>query len=107
MKQAPNGRKFKGSNMKKIIFIMIMVVSIFGFMACASATTPFATPVAVKASEAKYGESVCRWVLGFQIKDCSTDEAIREAGITQVQTINYSFFHAPFYSSQTIGVRGK
>lgn len=101
------GENLKGGNMKKIISIIIIAVSIFGFMACASATTPFATPVAVKANEAKYGESVCRWVLGFQIKDCSTDEAIREAGITQVQTINYSFFHAPFYSSQTIGVRGK
>ena len=50
---------------------------------------------------------ICRWVFGFRIKDCSADEAIKKAGIKQVQTINYDFFHSGFYNSQTISVRGK
>lgn len=93
--------------MRKIVSMALVAVMAVFFVACASATTPFATNVPVKHNEAKYGESVCRWIFGFQHSKCSVDEAIKKAGVTQVQTINYSFFHAPFYSSQTISVRGK
>lgn len=94
--------------MRKIISIALVAVMAVFFVACTSATTPFATNVPVAQQEAKYGESVCRWVFGFQSSGCSVDEAIKKAGIKQVQTINYHFFQfAPFYNSQTIGVRGK
>lgn len=94
--------------MRKMVSMALVAVMAVFFTACTSATTPFATNVPVKHNEAKYGESVCRWVFGIQFGGCSVDEAIKKAGIQQVQTINYHFFQfAPFYNSQTIGVRGK
>lgn len=94
--------------MRKLVSMASVAVMACMFVACSSATTPFATNVSVKAEEARYGESVCRWIFGFQSSGCSVDEAIKKAGITQVQTINYNFFNVyPFYNSQTISVRGK
>lgn len=94
--------------MGRMVSMTTVAVMALFFVACTSATTPFATNVPVAKEEAKYGESVCRWVFGIQFGGCSVDEAIKKAGITQVQTINYHFFQfAPFYNSQTIGVRGK
>lgn len=94
--------------MRKIISTAAVAVMAFMLVACSSATTPFATNVPVAPNEARYGESVCRWVFGFQSSSCSVDDAIKKAGITQVQTINYNFFNVyPFYNSQTISVRGK
>ncbi|MGX2982195.1 TRL domain-containing protein [Helicobacter sp. 23-1045] len=91
----------------KAFLRLAMVAMAVIFAGCASAVTPFSTNVEVKPNEAKYAESTCRWVFGIRFKGCSVDEAIREAGITQVQTINYDFFHIGVYNSQTIGVRGK
>ena len=93
--------------MKNFSHLALVAVMVIIFAGCSSATTPFATNVEVNQNEARYGESVCRWVFGFRIKDCSADEAIKKAGIKQVQTINYDFFHSGFYNSQTISVRGK
>ena len=91
------------------VFSQMVLVAVMAvvFAGCSSATTPFATNIEVKANEARHGESVCRWVFGIRYKDCSVDEAIKKAGITQVQTINYDFFNSWFYNSQTISVRGK
>ncbi len=86
--------------MKKVISMAAVAVMAFVFVACSSATTPFATNVPVTQKEARYGESVCKWIFGFQHTTCSVDEAIKKAGITQVQTINYNFFNVyPFYNS--------
>ena len=95
--------------MRKMVSMALVAVMAVFFTACSSMTTPlFATNVPVKQDEAKYGESVCRWVFGIKFGSCSVDEAINEANITQVQTVNqYSFDFYPFYNSVTIGVRGK
>lgn len=93
------------------IMVSMALVAMMGLFlaACSSPPSPlFATNVPVAKEEAKYGESVCRWVFGIQFGGCSVDEAIKEADITQVQTVNqYSFDFYPFYNSVTIGVRGK
>ena len=93
--------------MTKFSLVASAALAAFVFAGCSTAVSPGVTNVAVSSAEAKYGESTCRWIIGIRVNSCSVDDAIKKAGITQVQTVNIDGFSLWFYQSQTISARGK
>ncbi len=94
--------------MTKFSLVASVVLGAFVLAGCASGVMPAVTNVAVPSAEAKNGESTCRWIFGFRVQGCSIDDAIKKAGVTQVQTLNIEAFNFLYlYQSQTISARGK
>ena len=65
------------------------------------------TGVDVKPDEVKVGTSKCVYIFFFPIGKCTMGEAVKNGGLTQVQTADIKYFNILFYGSKTVEVRGK
>lgn len=66
------------------------------------------TGVEVNPKDAKIGTAACRRILFLiPIGKCTISQAVKNGGLSQIQSVDYKYFNVGFYSSKTVEVRGK
>ncbi len=93
--------------MRKIFSIVFLGLLVGVFTGCSVYYPSLVTNAEVPAGQEKIGKSTCRSLLGITFGKCMIAEAVKNAGITQVQSVDQQTFNILIYASKTTIVRGK